>query len=140
MDTSNLHLLPQPQVFRQNLSLRPGGAAWAGQAKPSARATSLGEAKPSQAQLGQTQGQEGGDSSGIQRWFLLPGRTFLSTSISQHRAHGQEGTSRASSAHLLEKLAFNFPSLLILLLPWTLRGWILSCSELYHNVRQIHRL
>lgn len=140
MDTSNSHLLPQTHVFRQTLSLHTEGAAWAGQAKPNARATSLGEANPSQAQLGQTQGQEEGGSSGNQRWLLLPGRTFLSSSISESRAHGQEGTSRASSAHLLEKLAFNFPSLLILLLPWTLRGWILSCSELYHNVRQIHRL
>lgn len=32
-----------------------------------------------------------------------------------------------SSAHLLEKLAFNFALLLILLLLWTWRGWILSC-------------
>lgn len=62
MDTSNLHLLPQPHVFRETLSLHTEGAAWAGQAKPNARATSLGEAKPSLAQLGQTQGQEGGES------------------------------------------------------------------------------
>lgn len=127
----SVYILFLSLTCRQTLSLCTRGMTLAWEPKPRAAAVLEGEAKPGQAQQtakGWTEEKEGGGKIRASTQAPCPRKDIFG---SQHVSASSPRPRRAPaeySAHLLEKPAFNFTSLLILLLLWTLQGWILSCS------------